>query len=90
MDKKLLEAACDKAHADMMAVNGGTPYVHAEYYRHERLLKAALMLWTDGDAPYAEALFDAYVDSNEDLEWYTRRSGFSRDDLVQHFGHDDA
>jgi hypothetical protein len=90
MDKKMLEDACDKAHSDMLKANAAQPYVHEEYARHERLLKAALMLWTDGDAPYAAALFDAYVDSNEELEWYVRRGGWSRDDLVQHFGHDDA
>jgi len=88
MDKTMLEAACNEEHAAMLRANSADPYVHAEYRRHESLLKAALMLWTDGDEPYAAALFDAYLDSDEELDWYVRGGGYSRDELVHNFGHD--
>lgn len=78
----------DKAHGNMLEVNSEIPYVHAEYERHSRLLKAALVIYTNGDMHYAEALYMALIDSGESVEYYAK-NGWDRDNLVARFGYGD-
>ncbi len=67
---------------NMMIANSKEPYVHAEYSRHLDMARAALVLLTKGDMPYARALERAFHDSGEDMDRYLSQGHFSRDELV--------
>lgn len=74
----------DQCFADMLTVNATEPYIHAEYERHLRMARGALVLLTSGDENYAKALEEAFFDSNESMTWYLNQ--WSRDSLVQWAG----
>jgi hypothetical protein len=60
----------DQCYADMMTANAATPYSHEEYDRCESVLRAALVMLTNGDQPYANALREALSDSGEEINYY--------------------
>jgi hypothetical protein len=74
-------AIADEHRAAMLEANLAEPYIHADYDRQERLLKAALLLFTEGDADYAEAIYDNVITSGETAEWLTET--YSRQDLIE-------
>lgn len=67
---RAMVAVVDQCYADVMAANGASPYVHEEYDRCDRVLCAALMLLTNGDKPYADALRYWLTDSGENINHY--------------------
>ncbi len=71
---RALEPVVDHCYRSMMDANGATPYVPAEYDRWEEMLKAALVLLTNGDMPYARALRWAFLESGETIRWHLSRS----------------
>lgn len=64
------EPLVDHCYRSMMDANMTEPYVHAEYDRWDEMLKAALVLLTNGDMPYARALRWAFTNSGEDIAWH--------------------
>lgn len=70
---RALEPVVDHCYRSMMDANA-EPYVHAEYERWEEMLKAALVLLTNGDMPYARALRWAFLESGETIRWHLSRS----------------
>jgi hypothetical protein len=60
----------DQCYRNMMHANSADPYVHDEYDRCDEVLKAALVMLTNGDMPYARALRWAFTDSGEDAHHY--------------------
>lgn len=79
------EKVADEEFAQTLVANAAVPYDHEEYERHRKMACAALLLLTDGDEDYAEALEQAFHDSNEKMAWYLRDLGWSRDDMVVRF-----
>ena len=71
---RAMEAVVDQCYRNMMDANATEPYVHADYDRWDKMLNAALVLLTNGDMPYAEALRWHFLDSGEDIRWYLERS----------------
>jgi hypothetical protein len=72
----------DQCYRNMMAANAAN--VPAEYNRCEEMLKATLVLLTNGDMPYAHALRWAFTDSGESTGYYL--SEFTRNDLCLEAG----
>jgi hypothetical protein len=60
----------DQCFANVMAANAAEPYSHEEYDRCDRVLCAALVMLTNGDAPYANALRYWLTDSGEAISYY--------------------
>ena len=73
----------DQAWQSILEANGAQPYDHAEYERRVRVAKGLLIAFTEGDQDYADALMNAFHDSNEDMDWYL---GWTRDELVHPLG----
>ena len=48
-------------------------YDHAEYERLSDLFKAALLCFTNGDQQFADAFYHFFLDSGENVMWYTRK-----------------
>lgn len=67
---RAMEPIVDQCYRDMMTANAAAPYSHEEYDRCDEMLKAALVLLTNGDMPYARALRDALSDSGEEIHYY--------------------
>lgn len=61
-------------------------YDHAEYERTVRVTMGLLIAFTDGDEDYAKALNEAWLDSNEHVEYYL--TNWTRDSLVYWAGID--
>jgi hypothetical protein len=74
----------DGAYQEMMAINSQHPYTHSEYERARRVFESAIMVFTNGDKPYAEALEMAFGDSGESMWHYT--TGWTRQELVEWAG----
>lgn len=91
MDETLRQTFINTANRSfqlMLKANATTPYVHEEYERFRRMGFAALVLFTEGDEPFAHALEEAFHDSNEKIEYYLER--WSRDALCDQFGTDSS
>lgn len=71
----------DDCYRRMMDANSTEPYVHAEYERWDEMLKASLVLLTNGDMLHARALRWAFTDSGADIAWYLKvdRNALCRD-----------
>lgn len=63
----------DSAYADMMQADASVPYNHDEYERCSQVLKAALLVFANGDTRYANALWNCLIDSGEEILWYVGR-----------------
>jgi hypothetical protein len=82
-------ARVDAAYAAMMDANAATPYVSAEYERCDRVLRAELILFTNGDQPWADTLRAALTDSGEEIMYYIDNSEWPRESLMYRFGYGD-
>ena len=63
----------DHNRALMFATNCAEPYDHDLYARYENMTKAALLLFTNGDQPFADAFMYFLIDSGENMEWLLRK-----------------
>lgn len=63
----------DQCYTYMHAANAKEPYNHAEYTRFEHMLKAALLLLTNGDEPFAEAFFHFLIEDGGSVMALTAR-----------------
>lgn len=79
-----LATVVDQAHDDLMKANMAEPYNHGEYERCERVLNAALVVFANGDADYANALRNCLLDSGEEVMSYVNR--FDRSYLMEWVG----
>ena len=73
----------DNAFVAMMKANAAEPYVHAEYERCSRILNAYIMIYAEGDADYAYAIREAFLDSHESLAYYVL--AFGKESLMSMF-----
>lgn len=78
-----LAALIDSCFQDVLAANAAEPYSSAAYDLADTRFEAAVLLYTDDDFEYAEALLEAIRDSMENMHWYTTQ--WTRDQLVYHF-----
>ena len=60
----------DQAHQAVYDANLVEPYNHEDYERCERVLRAALMVFANGDTAYANALRNLLLDSGEPVMYY--------------------
>lgn len=80
---KKIEASIDSAFKAQMAANAKEPYDHAEYMRCERITKAWITLYTKGDEKFSFALYWAFMDSMESMDYYL--SQWSKEELIETF-----
>lgn len=69
-------AEADFHFADQMEANAATPYVHADYERAQRQLKAALMLAFEGNDDYVETMYYHMINSGETFTWLWNEYGY--------------
>jgi hypothetical protein len=82
MHNGIRKSAINAAWRSILSANAAEPYDHAEYERRTRVAKGLLIAFTDGDQEYADALMNAFHDSNENVEWYLQ---WTRDELTYNF-----
>jgi hypothetical protein len=82
MSNSIRKSSINAAWRSILTANATEPYNHAEYERCTRVAKGLLIAFTDGDQEYADALMNAFHESNETLEWYL---GYTRDALVRYY-----
>ena len=80
---KKMEASIDTAFQNQLAANAAEPYVHAEYARCERITKAWITIYTKGDERFSFALYWAFMDSMESMDYYLSR--WSKEELIEMF-----
>lgn len=76
-----LATMVDQAQVDLMSANSAYPYNTSEYGRCERILSAALVVFANGDADYANALRNCLLDSGEEITYYVNT--FSRVEIME-------
>jgi|SRR5687768_2010483 len=77
-----LATLVDQAYQGTVDANLATPYNHSEYERCERVLKAALVVFANGDMDYANALRNLLLDSGEEIMYYVNT--YSREENLEY------
>jgi hypothetical protein len=81
--RELVLPMANAALQELMAINAQKPYTNTEYERASHVLDATLMLYTQGDEEYAQALRLASLDTSKSPRYYAIM--WTREDLIEHF-----